>query len=122
MNTDKTENLPSKPSIKLPDMVLGVKVTDRENKQFTKALGNWHKCREFLAKRKVTELLIKKLLLMEMLKTHPREGVLRNLIQRYSSVRRTAAENELDKFILRKNVAQIRKNQRGPNPKTKDEE
>ena len=83
----------------------GVKVTPRDTALFSKHMTNWQLCRKFMAETKLTENLIRKMIAFECERDAPRETILKNLVQRFNSVRRAGIELELERFLKQPMVA-----------------
>jgi len=83
----------------------GVILTKRDKATFEKQMSNWQICRAYMKKRKLTETLLAKMIAFECDRNTPRESMLRNLVQRFNSVRRTNIENQLTKLLTHPAVA-----------------
>lgn len=83
----------------------GVDLTKRDRATLEKQMSNWQICRKFMRGRKLTEALLAKMITFECERDSPRESMLRNITQRYNSIRRLNIEAQLDKFLSHPTVA-----------------
>lgn len=84
-------------------------ITKADRRKYHPHMTNWHKCRKYLSSRKMTADLIAIFIHIEMTNENPREGMLRNLLQKYNSARRIETEVQLEKFISSPFVEHIEK-------------
>jgi len=86
-------------AIKLPPFLKGTSVTEKDREKYIPEMTNWHKCRRYVNTQNLTVPLMAKLMVIEMNRELPREGMLRNLLQTFNSARRNEAIRQLDDFL-----------------------